>query len=283
MERLVQKLSNVKVLVIGDGCLDSTLKVSLSSKENPEDSNAKILLVEEYSEAPGMAANVALGLGKLGLKVDTLIKGDTVKTRVVDIITNKQIVRYDDDNSTNYSEYTLETLKKLNLRYYTTIVISDYCKGAVDYKVLDYIKKVTVNSPTVVFLDTKKRDLQEYSTFYIKINRKEANALVRKPSALDTFDYTEGNRLIVTEGANGARYDNTIIQPPKVQVVDVCGAGDAFLCGLVAGYYLEDGVLWKAIMDYANIAGSICVTKRGCYVPSLEELINVRNSYYSRR
>jgi sugar/nucleoside kinase (ribokinase family) len=71
----------------------------------------------------------------------------------------------------------------------------------------------------------------------------------------------------------GARYQDRIYPSKKVDVVDVCGAGDTFFASLVFAYMNFNGDIEKAI-TFANKAGSISVQHQGNYCPTLEEINN---------
>lgn len=57
-----------------------------------------------------------------------------------------------------------------------------------------------------------------------------------------------------------------------VDVLNVLGAGDAFMSGLLLGLLNEQG--WDKAATYANAAGALVVTRHGCApaIPNLEEL-----------
>lgn len=64
----------------------------------------------------------------------------------------------------------------------------------------------------------------------------------------------------------------------KVQVMNVLGAGDAFMSGLLRGYLNGEG--WQQACRYANACGALVVSRHGCApaMPSAEEL----DDYLSR-
>jgi ribokinase len=57
----------------------------------------------------------------------------------------------------------------------------------------------------------------------------------------------------------------------KVNAVDVCGAGDMFLAGLVYASTFTTNI--KQQLDVANAYAAISVAKAGIYVPTKQELI----------
>lgn len=60
----------------------------------------------------------------------------------------------------------------------------------------------------------------------------------------------------------------------KVNVLNVLGAGDAFMSGLLRGYLNGEG--WEKSCQYANACGALVVSRHGCApaMPSKEELDN---------
>ena len=78
--------------------------------------------------------------------------------------------------------------------------------------------------------------------------------------------------MIITNGANGASilHHNYTCSAPKVEVVDVTGAGDTFLSALTYQYLITDDI--KLSVDFAIKASSITVKHLGVYAPTLEEI-----------
>ncbi|PSW21712.1 5-dehydro-2-deoxygluconokinase [Photobacterium sanctipauli] len=62
------------------------------------------------------------------------------------------------------------------------------------------------------------------------------------------------------------------VQGVRVDVLNVLGAGDAFMSGLLRGYLNEEG--WEKACAYANACGALVVSRHGCApaMPSKEEL-----------
>ncbi|MFA0441502.1 5-dehydro-2-deoxygluconokinase [Vibrio sp. 10N.222.51.C12] len=64
------------------------------------------------------------------------------------------------------------------------------------------------------------------------------------------------------------------IEGVKVDVLNVLGAGDAFMSGLLRGYLNNEG--WEKACAYANACGALVVSRHGCApaMPTKEELDN---------
>jgi len=60
----------------------------------------------------------------------------------------------------------------------------------------------------------------------------------------------------------------------RVEVLNVLGAGDAFMSGLLRGYMNDEG--WETACRYANACGALVVSRHGCApaMPTREELDN---------
>ncbi|MGF1777815.1 bifunctional 5-dehydro-2-deoxygluconokinase/5-dehydro-2-deoxyphosphogluconate aldolase [Vibrio nomapromontoriensis] len=68
--------------------------------------------------------------------------------------------------------------------------------------------------------------------------------------------------------------DGITIEGVRVDVLNVLGAGDAFMSGLLRGYLNNEG--WEQACRYANACGALVVSRHGCApaMPTKEELDN---------
>jgi len=116
----------------------------------------------------------------------------------------------------------------------------------------------------------------------VMCNLKEARAVLKYPPdntealAKELYEMLAVQTLIVTLGDKGAvAYDGKAFHyatPRKVDVVDVCGAGDNFfsmfcLCQ-ITGQSLQDS------LDHASLSASICVQKEGTCAVYPEEILS---------
>ena len=76
--------------------------------------------------------------------------------------------------------------------------------------------------------------------------------------------------VIVTLGDKGAIYDNELYPTDKVDVFDVCGAGDVFLSVLVLFFLLTKDI--KRAIIYANRCATFSVTIMGTYIMTKKDL-----------
>ncbi len=201
---------------------------------------------------PGMADNVRVNLEALGCNV-TFLHGDvSEKERLIDQRSKQQIVRIDNDNKSP----PLLVNKDL-LSGYDAIVISDYNKGTVTYELIEQ----AIDTRVPVFVDTKKTDLERLQGAWVKINELEYSKIK-----------SECTGLIVTRGAKGAeaKWHDYSTTAPKVEVVDVTGAGDTFLSALAYMYLNTKNI--KTAMEFATRAAAVTVQHVGCYAPELKEI-----------
>jgi D-beta-D-heptose 7-phosphate kinase/D-beta-D-heptose 1-phosphate adenosyltransferase len=250
-----QQLTSFNVLLIGDDCSD-VYQYGTVDRISPE-APVPVFKYSHKDERGGMARNVKANLEELGCRVDYLSGETSVKTRLIDIRSKQQIVRIDNDNQ---SQPLLFPDIEYSLDEYDAIVISDYNKGYVSY---DLIRILTEEFNGPIFVDTKKTDLLQLETCIIKINDSEYSKITSFPS-----EYTD---VIVTRGAEGATWKNKIFPANKVEVADVCGAGDTFLAALCYWHLNSHGDMAQAI-EFAIQASAVTVQHLGVYAPSLKEI-----------
>lgn len=248
-EPIIQLHKQFKILLIGDYCTDEYQygHVDRISPEAP----IPIFRLEDKICKEGMVGNVRLNLVNLGCVVRVHHGNISKKTRLVDKKSNQQIVRIDDDvisKPLNADE--------IDVSGYDAIVISDYNKGFVSYKLIEHLRQ-KFDGP--IFLDTKKPDLAEFQGVYVKINETEYEK---------AKSYNDD--LIVTMGDKGARYKNVTYPATPVGVSDVTGAGDTFLAALTYEYLNTNNI--SEAIKFALKASSITVQHLGCYAPTLEEI-----------
>ena len=241
-----------KLLVIGDYCIDETIVVK-PGKQNPENSST-LYSVVSTTQTPGMSGNVVACLTNLGFTTLTYLRStsDPIKKTRIYCNYDVPVCRLDQD-----IDQEPINLSGLMLSKYDAVIISDYNKGAVTDGLIHQVLK---GSRGPVFLDTKKTNLKDFEGCVVKINEHERNSAVSLPK----------NSLIVTLGEEGCIFDEKQYCTNTVPVVDVCGAGDAFLSGLVYGWLKHRDLSLSIPYGLAN--ATISVQHLGCYGPTREEL-----------
>lgn len=259
------------ILVIGDACIDKYIQV-FSKKNLEKDVPAFVVNNNaEVEDKPGMAANVVATMRKM-------LQGPVPSTyKVLDLTTNPDEmclkvrfmlgeittldseyafrIDYDKEAKTKFSLASMPAISSIS-----AIVISDYCKGFLTDEDIKAICSLAKQHSIPLFIDTKRRDLSMITYGFVKINKSEADSLVNLPRT----------SLIVTMGSMGAFYAGDLHAGYDVPVLDTCGAGDAFLSGLVINY-LETKDINKALA-FANATAAVSVQHYGCYAPHTNEI-----------
>jgi D-beta-D-heptose 7-phosphate kinase/D-beta-D-heptose 1-phosphate adenosyltransferase len=244
-----QQPKQFKILLVGDNCVD-IYQYGTVDRLSPE-APVPIFVPTHKEERDGMAGNVYANLKALGCDVTLVCGSASHKTRLIDSRTKQQLLRMDND-------YKSIPIVNVDPTGYDAIVVSDYNKGVVSYELIEKL----IASRLPVFIDTKKTDLARMQGAWVKINELEFSKI--KSSCTG---------LIVTLGEKGAviPHHEVSMPAPKVEVVDVTGAGDTFLAAL-AYKWLDTGSI-NAALFFAIEASSITVQHFGCYAPTLKEIL----------
>jgi bifunctional ADP-heptose synthase (sugar kinase/adenylyltransferase) len=254
-EQNTQQQKQFRILLIGDNCID-VYEYGTVDRISPE-APVPIFKYSHKEQRPGMAGNVNNNLKALGCSVNYLHSETSMKTRLIDIRSKQQMIRIDDD--VNATPITFDTAIPDT---YDAIIISDYNKGTVSYELMEEVIQASKHGTKFpIFIDTKKTDLERLQGAWVKINALEYSKIK-----------SECTGLIVTKGSQGAEaiHHNYVSTAPKVEVVDVTGAGDTFLAALTYNYLYTRDI--RSAMDFANLAAAVTVQHVGCYAPVLEEI-----------
>lgn len=251
----IQRLKQLKILVVGDYCID-IFKYGSCSRLSPE-APVPVLVYKYETKTDGMAGNVFNNIAALNVAV--VLKTSTkeiIKERFIDLKSKQHILRTDYEKAIQ----PIKTEELYNLQDYDSIVISDYEKGSINSDVIKYLKN---NFKGPIFVDSKKKDLSIFSGCIVKINQSEFEKAINIPPDLE---------LIVTVGESGAIYKNNIYPTKKVDVFDVSGAGDSFIAGLAVQYALKKDI--ECAIKFANICAANVVKKTGTAILDFEEVKN---------
>lgn len=255
-----QQQKQLKILLVGETCEDITIYGSVD-RISPE-APVPIVNYKKKASSFGMSANVKNNLEAFGVFVNHITNKNLIKkTRLVDINSNQQLIRIDEDDFVDPIKPSEVKSAFLHLSY-DAIVISDYDKG---FLTTNDLRVFCQNFNGPVFIDTKKRDLFTEKNVIFKINQKEYENLITYPDDL---------HLIITLGGNGTQYLDKIYPTEKVNVFDVVGAGDTFLSAFVYSYLSceDDKIRFSKSIKYANKAASIAVQHFGTYTLTKEDI-----------
>lgn len=246
----MERLQNIKVLVIGENCTDVFIYGSVN-RLSPE---APIPIIKPISQTSnkGMAENVQLNLQALGVDTELVTNNEEiVKIRYVDSSYNYILLRIDENDEVK--PIYLGDLS--NLDEYDFVVFADYDKGFLSKKDIELISS-KCNCPT--FLDTKKK-LGDWckNVSYIKINYAE---YLRSKKQIDSKDWLK-KKTIITRGPNGCDFGGKNYPTQEVGVKDVAGAGDTFLAGLIFKYICTYDI--DSSIEFANKCSTQVVQKKG--------------------
>jgi len=258
-----------KVLVVGDSCKDVFVYGNIE-RISPEAPIPVFVPTREESN-DGMARNVSNNVESLDMGIHTITNQNSiVKKRYVDNRSGQMVLRVDEhDYCDRIDNIVLSTIQ--NNECYVpmsgkvevdAIIISDYCKGFLHE---DDIKWICDNNKNV-FVDTKKKlGTWIKNADFIKINELE----YKKNHELLSDEGFE-DKLIVTLGSKGCRWNDVEFPVDSVPVRDVSGAGDTFLAGLVRGY-LQTKSIERGI-ELAQKCTTLVVQKHGVATISIGEI-----------
>ena len=234
--------------------------------------------------------NVLKGLDISSQEIMTDIENiNPVKTRYY--VDDRQYMREDNEgNNLNKLSIISEELIDKIVKNNDFVLVSDYQKGCFNTKTLRYIIKVCNQFKKPIFIDTKNKNCEAIrNTFCLKINLSEFNTLfpdyeINDVNSLDDIkikvkevkNHFNIKNLVVTLGSQGciAITEKEIIYCPafKVDVIDITGAGDAFLSALIFSFiknksevqkgYYENSISLENI-KFSNYAASSVVAKKG--------------------
>lgn len=221
---------------------------------------------------PGGAANVVENLKSLSngdINIHFFHQElEITKTRYICDKTNHCFLRVDendrikdDDQIKSYDQF-LPFLQKsqIALKDFDCVIISEYGKNFLSVNFINHLASLCSMFNIPIFLDTKFH-LGRWSEDidFVKINKKEFLASNETNHFCNKFC----KNIIVTTGENGATLNQNEDFPleKRVEVMNLCGAGDTFLAALVINY-LETKDIRNAI-KWANKACSYKVTQKG--------------------
>lgn len=236
-----------EILVIGDSCRD--VFVYCDTERLCPDVPVPVLNVVDQIENGGMAYNVFRNIKSRiqNCKIITNENWNSItKTRYVHKKTNHTFFRVDSPQKIERID-----VSKIDLNF-KIIVISDYDKGFLFDEDIKYICERHPN----VFIDSKKilGDWADSAKF-IKINNYEFKKSEHKINDL------LASKIICTRGDLGCTYQGKIYPVKKVNVIDVSGAGDSFMAGLVVEYLNSEDI--EKSIRFANKCASTVVQYPG--------------------
>ena len=250
------KFNSPRILVIGDKCSDhySYGTVDRLCPDVP----APVLKPTKTIQTDGMAGNVARQLIEWKCNVFTKFNDEFIcKKKYIDEKTNHTLLRVDIEPEVKHIlPQELRMLLVSAREKWDAIVVVDYGKGYLNHGAMQHI----CESHPMVFVDTKKKiDLFLKDVAFIKINEPEWEATKDNINPDDWKD-----KIIVTLGSEGCMYNDKIYPITIVDVLDLSGAGDTFMAGLVFQYVQTENI--GDALHFANDCAMRAVQKKGVAV-----------------
>lgn len=208
----------IKVLVLGDYCLDEYLESRVAGV-SPEAPILRVIITNRTVN-PGMTGNIVSNLASLGvdvvsggvlggdetskemldlfkqkkIKTDFVIQKDRITPKFSRILTNDEkypkqpLIRFDKESETKITEQTkeniLNNIKKI--KDLDAIILADYNEfgeGLIDEKFIERLKSLTVGRKIKLIGDSRLRPEIFKDFNLVKINLKEAEQMYK--SVLD--------------------------------------------------------------------------------------------------
>lgn len=317
-EALLQALDGISagnVLIIGDAIVDHFIwgKVSRISPEAP----VPVVEVQKENMMLGGASNVLNNIFSLGGRAtlcgvvgndsmadrleellralpsptDGIFRADDrptmVKTRIV--AHNQQVVRFDREKKGPLPPPIRQRIEKFleeNLDRFDAVVISDYAKGLVSEKLMDFLRRLLAGKAAKpVIVDPKPGRLPLFKGVSIVTpNHHEAELMSGiaitdeeslRAAAEQLLQQLECQAVLITRGEEGMalleKNQPLFTIPTKArEVFDVTGAGDTVVAVLALGLAAGFGYRTSALL--ANYAAGIVVGKVGTATTTVDEL-----------
>lgn len=254
-----------KIYVIGDIMLDKWM-CGINKRKNPE-SRAPLIDIKNISYNLGGASNVAVNISQFdipviligsigndesGVKILDLIskakfesslfqsKHTIQKTRIVDELSRKHLIRYDYDYKFRIQNTYNKILEKIKPN--DIVVISDYGKGIISSTI---IKKIIQRSKNIL-VDPKQKPYIYKNCYLVKPNMKKFLEWTNSKkftwkNAMLLLKKMNWKWLIITDGPNGVYVLNEtkkkFFRSKQVKAIDVSGSGDIVLSYLAYCFY----------------------------------------------
>lgn len=245
------------VLVIGEVCEDIFIygNVNRLSPEAP----VPIFIPKRVVKNSGMAGNVENNVNSLlvGKKTHLIRQVGTItKTRYVDDKSNHMFLRVDDGD-----DYVMMYNKEFSTENYDVVIVSDYNKGFLSN---EHLLQIGSSCTGISIIDSKRKLTQEIIDVFNFVKVNEHEYLANK----DILDKNV-EKVIVTLGKEGVRYQNNIIPSPSPkETIDVSGAGDTFTASFAVRFFETKDI--ELSLKFANEMSAIVVSKRGVVTPYLK-------------
>ncbi|MBK8830245.1 MAG: D-glycero-beta-D-manno-heptose-7-phosphate kinase [Saprospiraceae bacterium] len=202
----------------------------------------------------------------------------TIKTRVV--ASSHHLLRIDEE-SVEYLSGTEESLAIDHLLNFirqetpNLIVLEDYNKGFLSEKIISAVIGIAHELGVFTAVDPKDKNFFRYAGVDLfKPNLREAGQAAHRHLKIEDLDILckdwrktmKINTIAVTLGGQGMylqdeKSGNHMLPERSIDVVDVCGAGDAVICALALG--MMSGLDLEQCGSLANLTGAYVCSHSG--------------------
>jgi rfaE bifunctional protein kinase chain/domain len=309
LNKISQKFSDKKVLVVGDVMLDRYWfgDVNRISPEAP----VPVAKINKSEDRPGGAANVARNIASLGgavsllsvvgndeaattlrkilanEDVDAILKSDDTISTIVKLrvlAKSQQLIRIDFEEKPSHEilSEVLDTYTEI-IDNYDVVILSDYGKGGLSNTEL--MIEIANQHHKQILLDPKGNDYSKYThATMITPNKSEFRDAVGawnndaefKQKASQLKQSLGLKYLLVTRSEEGMSlftdYAQTNYPTVAREVYDVSGAGDTVIATI--GLMLANDISIEESVMLANIAAGVVVAKVGTATLTIDELIH---------
>ncbi len=314
ISKALKNIDKVKILVVGDLALDHYISGEIK-RLNPEEFGAPLLDVTKHFDIMGCAANTANNIHAIGAEsyLYAVIGDDNTgkvllnlltsnginprimtingkitpkKTRLISSTRKRQIARYDEELKTQLTEKQtqdfINSFSEKELDECQVYIVSDYAKGLINKKIIDFLKKQSQKRKKIFIAQPKPSNFMIFKGVDMMINIKEAKEIAGINNNLSIEQIgkkivkTNKSNLIITYGKEGMGFfarngDYKYVPTKPIEAFDETGAGDTALSVLCIGLALKLKI--QDSMDLANHAAGIVVKKMGTSILTKQELI----------
>ena len=226
-------------------------------------------------------------------------------------VDGKQFMREDLEENREFENDLIsnDDIKNLICKF-DILVISDYQKGFISNNLIKNIISIANLNNIPLFIDTKNSEIESLRNAYcLKINETEFNNLFNRfkinlnDSKKDIYKKVDLARksanisnLIVTLGSKGSTLANPIevknARSETVDVVDITGAGDAFLAGITYSFIkrnlsnsfdLKKNFINFEDLEFANNASSSVIVLKGTAPISKQFIDSYKDNLLQRK
>lgn len=308
----MKKLSELKILVIGDIMLDKYVIGSVN-RISPEAPVPVVDVKKEYCTLGG-CGNVAKNLSTIGVQTSCIAacgidmerdrlmslmkkknitpqlvycrdRVTTLKERIISEDRSTQLLRVDRETRKPIDEIKIKT--ELNHVIGTQefipdiILISDYNKGFITPQLMYHINDVAERIYAKLIIDPKPSNRECYTkAFAITPNNKEFEQMreIVNNQYFENIIVTHGNQGVSIVKSNG--FGMVDLPAEKVEVFNVTGAGDSFVA--IFSICIGLGIDVVQASRIANKCAAYVVTKSGTASVPLEVFKNAVKSIFPK-